>query len=140
MKHSDMLSMMGSIVTVKTELKRRKQDYKATWERCDVTPWAGWVVGFRTLFNGVIHWNYDEPTYFAPKGTVKCVLVAPWPTMKGRPVPLDAFEVGGTPTPPDHGGWRNISPETAERCKRDLSAEMKDWPRKNGKWCKVASQ
>lgn len=136
MKHSEMLPLMGSIVTVNAVLNRRKRYHKATWERCDVTPWAGWVVGFRTLYNGVIEWHQDEPVSFDPTGTITCILVAPWPTMKGRPVPLDAFAVGGTPMPPDHGGWRNISPATAERCKRDLSAEMKGWPRKNGKWCK----
>lgn len=111
MNYKEMLPLMGQIVTVKAVWRRRlTSTTERGWLSHECKPWAGWVVGFRYKLNGkVVYPRYDsfgeEPTTFHETSRFLCVMVAPWPTMNGKPVPLDSYEVGGTPEPPDNGGW-----------------------------------
>ncbi len=99
MKHADMIPLMGKVVTVSQELRR---GYTKDWKPRPCPPWAGWIVGFTYKLDGTV----DEDSTFRETSRQLCVLVKPWPTMKGVPVPLDGYTLGGKPEPPDNGGWR----------------------------------
>lgn len=112
MKHAEMLPLMGQIVTVNVELRRyRTSPTDRAWKPVAfLRPWVGWIIGFRHKLDGKVEYpkhNDDENTYFHHEtGRQLCVMVAPWPTMTAKPVPLDGYELGGTPLAPDNGGWR----------------------------------
>jgi len=114
MTYKEMLPLMGQIVTVRTTLRRYHEgNYGRVWRSVPChKPWAGWVVGFRHKHNGTV----DHPFYHAMLGkstpftiisSIPCMMVAPCPTMNAIPVPLDGYELGGKPEPPDNGGWRS---------------------------------
>jgi len=99
----DKTMLMGTIVTVRTEFVRREFVRRnSTWERQNVKPRAGWVVGFRTLRDTKNTSPYNEYADYDPfdyevTGTKPCVLVSYWYTDNPVRVPLDGFDIGGTP-------------------------------------------
>lgn len=94
---------MGSIVTVTRELKRM-YDYGSDslwWESVDVTPRAGWVVGWRWLLKGTRVFDYDDPPRFQETGPrTLAILVAYWPTMNPVRAPVHGWCYGGRPLSP----------------------------------------
>ena len=75
----------------------------------------------------------DEPPHFLQDKVVPCVLVVMWPNLKPLKVPIDAFKLGGEPSPLNTAGW---TPEAKEEMKKI----MKDWPRDSkGRWMKEGS-
>jgi len=138
-KHSEMCNLMGQVVTVRQQLCARRQGIQKRWLSEKVPERAGWVVGFTIRMDGQIEQGGDfyKPPYFRETKRTPCLLVAYWPTVKPVPVPLDGYELGGTPTPPDFGGWRGINEEALQRYKRELRDDMIRWPRdKKGRWLK----
>lgn len=143
MKRKIMLEIMGQIVTV-THRFERKRIYPESamfrnsrcnkeWHIVNVKDQrAGWIVGFRTLQNGVYtpgNGDIDdwEPAYLDVTSTVPCILVSYWPTMNPVKVPEIGFYMGGAPMPPDFP-W-------SEHDREDLRQIMKEMPRdKKGRW------
>ena len=80
MKHSEMLPLMGQIVTVKATLRRRYYKER-TWVATECRPWAGWIVGFRHMLNGTVSYSLEEGAApeFRETSRQPCVMVAPWP-------------------------------------------------------------
>jgi hypothetical protein len=106
---------MGQIVTVKKQLYRSENTSNMKWTPLS-SNWVGWIVGFTFKQDGYRTFdNYEDggASHFNETGRQLCVLVKPWPTMKARPVALDGYEMGGTPKPPDHGGWRAYKKQEA---------------------------
>ena len=141
MKKRDRLALMGQIATVHKRYERTKTSAggggeKVDWVATKVTrPWTGWIIGFRNLQVGKLEIYYGEEAVFTPSGVRKCVLVAPWPTMKGIPVPLDGFELGGVPMSPSAREAANWSRKTRERIATIMRKEMADRKRdEKGRW------
>ena len=145
MKQKEMLALMGQIVTVTKEYKRkhiypktassRYGGHERKWEVFSMSiPRAGWVIGIRSLMNGdyVAGGGFDEdydPPYLQVRDTVRCLLVSYWPTMKPVRVPLDGWKLGGAPMPPVYS-W-------TERDRGILRNEMKNVKRdERGRWLK----
>lgn len=104
--------LMGRTVTVKTQLKREvDSNGVAEWKSVELEfPYkAGWVVGFRTVYNGFIpepetdEWGlrYAAPN-FSIVQAIPCMLVAYQPNTKPVHVPLNDtdFFLGGMPKTP----------------------------------------
>lgn len=84
-----------------------------TWERCKITPRAGWFVGSRVLQNGVVNrgQGYEDSTTFTPKSSVRCAMVVFWPTMAPLPVPWGWFDLTDTePVSPAKHDWESMAP------------------------------
>jgi hypothetical protein len=127
---------MGSIVTVLEvyELRREKKEHQKArrwWERVPLQPpRSGWVVGFRTIYDGVIHpagyvGSYlgepeVEPGYLSRTASHRCLLVAFTPYAKPVRVPEGGFD-----------DFRPAEPhfDLPESARRALSEESKGWPR-----------
>ena len=62
-------------------------------------PVVGWVVGVRWLQSGETVWDPEYGNLWESSGSVRAVLVSKWPTRKPLMVPVDAYTLGGTPTP-----------------------------------------
>ena len=110
MNYKEMLPLMGQVVTVKAELRYYGGQYIETanhrdWVTRECLSWAGWIVGFRYKLSGRVEIDYDTGNTFHESSRQLCVMVSPWPTVNAKPVPLDGYELGGTPAPPDNGGW-----------------------------------
>ena len=133
MKDKESASLMGKVVTVHAELHRKEHLYRdgenREWHKIKTGPRAGWVVGVRSRRNGTYRsGGYDDQSELIVKSTVRCLLVAYWPTMNYVNVPLDGYAKGGTPEPPRQ-------PEWPEKWREDLRRTMKNVPRdKNGRW------
>ncbi len=102
------MELIGKIVTVKKILYKTYEFDKLTqwkrWKEREIEPRAGWIVGFRTVYEGEYNEGfYDpleghrDPPYLDDLKPIKCVLVAYWPNLNPVKVPLDGFELGGTP-------------------------------------------
>lgn len=92
-------ALMGKIVTVNRAMKRQFAGKERSWEECEVSPRAGWVVGFRTLQSGIYKpgYNYEDPPYLQVTNTHSVVCVSFWYTFKPVYVPLSGFVTGGVP-------------------------------------------
>ena len=96
MTYKEMLPLMGQIVTVTAELRYYGGQYIETanhrdWVTRECFPWAGWIVGFRYKLNGWVERDFDYGNTFHEKSRLPCVMVAPWPSMNAKPVPLDGY-------------------------------------------------
>ncbi len=105
--YTEMVPLMGEIVTVTHELKRTHNSEELQWKLRKLSKhWSGWIVGFRYRMNGLIEYNGEEEgSAFHETSRQPCVLVASWPTKLPVSVPLDGYYLGGEPKPPDNGGW-----------------------------------
>lgn len=129
---------MGEIVTVHWELERTWPQYPGlededfdpskpagwrTWKPVErAKPRAGWVVGMRRLQSGFRRQlaGFDEaPEWRQVGGTIPCILVVYWPTMRPVPVPLDGFGPGGEPEAPAYQ-WTTQDRENMRDCMRDF--------------------
>ena len=130
----DHFELMGQIVTVHVVLRRSEAwsggVNRKKWYRHECRhPWAGWVVGFRWKQNGHTVLDYDGTRWARDGASVPVVMVSSWPTINAEPVPLDGYELGGTPIPAS-GSWTEIA-------KDGLREEMAAWPRDSrGRWTK----
>jgi len=86
--------LMGKKVRVFKTFVRRSMNHRY-WDPVPcLAPKIGWVVGFRSLQNGVLRPGGDgEMPYLASVQRVPCMLVAFSPSRSPQKVPLDAFEV-----------------------------------------------
>ena len=117
---------MGKIVTVSAVMrsgyKHTESPTKRIWRRMEITPRAGWIVGFRTVFEGTIEedCNFEDccGTYFNHQTPIKTVLVSFWPTMNPEHVLEEDIKEGGKPHSP---GWSDKD-----------RAEYKKWFEKTG--------
>lgn len=130
---------MGKIVTVHSVLNRRfDNDYRHWVEDRLGEPRPGWIVGYRTLHNGIYQggwsgvsydgeWDGEGPS-LKVESVVKCVLVSFWLTQKPVHVPLNGYELGGEPY-----FWSKKDRQQMS----DMCREHPEWyPRKNGKFVK----
>lgn len=95
---------MGKTVTVNKILHREYDKIKEQWiwvSRINPAPWVGWLVGFRTVFNGNVDRDYEMGTTFITTSGTFCAIVASWPNRKPIHVPLDGYELGGEPVNPN---------------------------------------
>ena len=114
MKHTEMVALMGKVVTVHATLLRSPV---MTWHSLKCPPWAGWIVGFTYRLDGRM-----EDSIFIPTKSTPCVLVTSWPSKRPDSVPLDGYTLGGTPVSPDFGGWRNF-----KRCEAAKATGVLPW-------------
>lgn len=90
--------MMGKRVTVTKQFVRTYKGKWCKWETCNVSPQVGWVVGFRTIYDGYMDVDFGEygeqlgGKYFVQDGHHKCVLVSFSPRQNPVRVPMDGFE------------------------------------------------
>jgi len=137
--------LMGKIVTVLEKyeryqthdysLKEEKTITKRKWRRVPIKPRAGWVTGYRFIYEGIYYpstCDYLEsynPAYLDVTKTIKCLLVSFFPTYNPIRVPVDSIIKGGTP--------KNTSLPWTDLQRITLSKETKNWPRdKKGRWKK----
>ena len=141
----DKFPLMGKIVTVSEIYERQylhDQDHpkkeRRIWGRTTIKPRAGWVTGYRTLYEG----NYHSPSYSSAYGdegpdyepaflevnnTIKCLLISFFPTYNPVRVPVDSVVEGGKPT-------HTFTPWT-EADKAVVREEVRDQPRDDkGRW------
>jgi len=105
MKHKEMLPLMGQIVTVNVIMHRKRMEggQRSWWVYKFCEPWAGWVTGFRYKIDGINDWT-DYGNDFQETNRHLCMMVAPWPTMNGIPVPIEwpnTYTLGGKPESPN---------------------------------------
>lgn len=140
----DVKKIMGQIVTVHAELKRKKtymeregSRFKATmvsWEREKLKePRAGWVTGRRALQEGELKGGYyDGQGYLEQNDIVLALQVVYWPTLNPVHVPYDGINMGGEPIAP---GWVAWKQEWKDELSEIMKVEMKNWPRdERGRW------
>ena len=91
--------MMGKQVIVTKQFDRVYKGRWRRWEVCDVAPLTGWIVGFRTIYDGYMDADYGEygenlsGDYFVHDAHHQCVLVTFSPRQNAVRVPLDGFEL-----------------------------------------------
>ena len=93
--------LMGKRVRVYAQYERRVTESKpwiATWERIYPKQKYGWVVGYRTVYEGeIIEGHYgameDVSAYFAQSKSIPTLLVTFHPRHKPVYVPIDAFHL-----------------------------------------------
>ena len=120
--------LMGGIITVRNVFKKHKNykyephtRYIVQWENEQLdNPRAGWVIGFRTVYNGWASPGYDGPSTFHRKEAIKCLLVSFTPTGKLVYVPYDGFSIGGKPDY-SHMKW-------SEDQKKEMRKHPEWWP------------
>lgn len=98
MTDKEKAALMGRRVVYKTWLVRRYTKSGAydfvDWRPVNEIPGGlvGWIVGFRSLRNGIREYAPDPGYTFTPQGSpVPVVLIAPSPRRAFRRVPLDAY-------------------------------------------------
>ena len=129
-------SLMGKIVTVKQLYKYKKESPRSyaengyrKWYAQDIEPRAGWVVGYRYVYDGKIINGYENGNVWKPTKAIPVLMVTYWPTMKPEPVPMDAVTEGGVPHAEIYK-WN-------ERDKQTLRDTMKYVTRdEKGRWMK----
>ena len=93
--------MMGKRVTV---TKRFYRFYRGDWRKWEVTdqePAQGWLVGFRTIWDGYLDSDTGEygekvgDDYFVHDTHHNCVLVSFSPRQNPVNVPMDGFVLAG---------------------------------------------
>lgn len=122
---------MGAIVTVHETFKLERTygggKTRRFWTREPIEPRAGWVVGYRTIFDGTVESGYGgypgedyDPPYLKVEKSHRSMLVAFTPYSKPVHVP--------------DGGWdetATMKPQSgvSEKDREFLSKESKNWPR-----------
>ena len=93
-------ALMGQLVTVgKIYQRGLSKGGVRQWVEVERAGAAGWIVGFRTIWDGYVDWDTGEygqkesGNYFVPTGHRECVLVAFSPRQKPVNVPLDGFTI-----------------------------------------------
>lgn len=118
-----------------TSITTRQPQTRRGWRRIKITPRAGWVIGYRTIFEGTHQpggYSYAspddwEPSYLEIDNIIPCYLICFWPRYGSQRVPVDAIELGGKPYP-SHCPW-------TEEARQQLRAFSRDWPRdERGRW------
>lgn len=93
-------ALMGQRVTVTKIYQRglrRGRGSIRQWAEVDHPPADGWIVGFRTIYDGYVDWDTGEygqkesGNYFVPTGHKECALVVFSPRQNPVNVPLDGF-------------------------------------------------
>ncbi len=89
---------MGQIVTVTKRFERVYRGDSRKWKVTSQEPARGWIVGFRTIWDGYMDSDTDdygrvEATYFVHDGHHKCALVSFSPRQNPVNVPMDGFEL-----------------------------------------------
>lgn len=93
-------AMMGQRVTV-TKIYQRglSKGGVRQWVEVEQAPASGWIVGFRTIWDGYTDHDTGEygeresGNYFVPTGHKECVLVSFSPRQNPVNVPLDSFTI-----------------------------------------------
>ena len=90
---------MGKRVAVYKSFSRHERwasDHEAKHKVYEVversTPWDGWVVGFRTIFDGRTDYSGGDVEWL-PERAHRCVLVTSAPRQRAEYVPPDGFEL-----------------------------------------------
>ena len=114
MRLTNAVKLMGMVVTVDHQLFRDghdevvggRREYVMRWTSAKVPPRDGWVVGVRTVSDGFTGHetysaedDYRQESHFAVVKSQRALLVAYGPHMRPVFVPLDGYELGGTPDP-----------------------------------------
>lgn len=86
-------NLMGKIVTIKTKLWKDPMDGKQ--KRLEIKPIAGWVVGYRTVYDTKVEYDYEEGNHAINTNAKFCMLVCTYPTKKPIHVPYGEYELGG---------------------------------------------
>ena len=140
MKMRERVALMGKVVTVHFEMAREYSErppWIVTWRpKTRTVLRAGWVTGFASRCNGICHDEGQDsegeytPVYFEPKKPSLLLLrVTYWPERNPVLVPLDGFDLGGTPKAEGY--------QWSDEVKADLSRIMKDAKRDSkGRWVK----
>lgn len=137
MNKKDRIRLMGAVVTVTKALRLHEADSLGGWNGPYIRTWnseplvekrAGWIVGFTHRRNGTTSFRGEGGSVFKPTACVPCVLVKYWPTLDAIEVPLDGFTPGGTPDN-HHARW-------PESYRQQYKVWAKDFPRRNGRFCK----
>jgi len=85
---------MGQVVEVSKTLERRTVTVEGvmhrSWEEVEVGGRPGWVVGFRTLREGILHSNFRS-VFVGEENEVGCVLVCFTPGSNAVRVPFDGW-------------------------------------------------
>jgi hypothetical protein len=90
-------ALMGTHVTVTKVYQRDRRGGRRKWLITDCEPSAGWIVGFRTIYDGYVDWDTGEygqkesGNYFVPTGHHAAVLVSFSPRQNPVNVPIDGF-------------------------------------------------
>ena len=90
---------MGQTVTVAKQYQRAYTAGRRNWLAVDIPPATGWIVGFRTIYDGYVDWDTGEygqkesGNYFVPTGHHECALVVFSPRQNPVNVPLDGFTI-----------------------------------------------
>lgn len=139
------LNLMGAKVKVYTELVPKSvpptdpfdSNGRRQWNQVFTSPpRVGWIVGFRTVFEGIIHGgSYDDRGYLNITRSISTVLVSYTPYKKPVYVAIDGFSLepdGKTDFRESH--WD-------DRAKQDAKKWVKDLPRdKKGRWIPQSSR
>jgi len=139
MKPKDKERLMGIVVLVKRtfELVIDAQGYRR-WVDRPTTPRSGWVVGFRTFYEGVVHRGdpaaSDSPGWFEPKGAIQVMMVSFWYNRAPVPVPLNGWDYSMFgPESPHKWPLTQVS----DRDREVLRQEANNLPRgAGGRWMK----
>ena len=110
---------------------------KTEWIINKIEQRAGWIVGFGTIYNGNTILDLDSSYYFNKTKTLKIIKISFTPNSKPVNVPYDGIVAyGGIPDFREYE-WHWHDNEIINQYKKDLSDEMKDWPRnEKGRWIK----
>lgn len=65
----------------------------AYWKACTIGARQGLLIGLRSLYDGVVTWDFDYGNTFAPDKTVKAALVVFSLREKPVYVPIESLEV-----------------------------------------------
>lgn len=92
-------NMMGKMVAVTKLFERAYSGNWRKWGSHDVEQVTGWIVGFRTIYDGYVDHEWGEygerlgTSYFVQDKSHQCALVALSPRQNAVRVPLDGFEL-----------------------------------------------
>lgn len=91
--------MMGKLVLVSKQYQRTCSGRHRTWQAVDIRATRGWIVGFRTIYDGYMDCDTGEYGeieswyYFVHGQHINCILVSFAPRQNPVRVPLDGFEL-----------------------------------------------
>ena len=92
-----MNDMMGKKITVTMQFNRTRKGSWRRWEVSDIIPRSGWLVGFRTIWDGYMdsgigtHGEQIGGGYFVNTTHHRCALVSFSSRENAVRVPLDGF-------------------------------------------------
>ena len=130
MNKRERLNLMGQVVTVTKTLERSVIKNSVLWVEKKIEPRAGWVVGFRNVYNGtIVHsGGYDPDTgfdnyeqgYLDNARSVPHIQVTFWPNHNPVKVPYDGYALGGeAPKKEKEKLWPKGYEEDIKRYERD---------------------